>query len=239
MFSVKCARTSLAHSVKDLLMARPSRGRSEVEWLLSELRDKSAEFAVNKLNDKRVSILDAAREVLIEDGYAKFTLRGVAHRAGIHLKTLQYYFDTKGKLLAESLNYTLDNYYFNKYIQLYRGLDSMSSADALTVTIEYLLSDITDERTRKLFAEVWALAGRDAEAEQALDSLYSRHRQHLQMLISRVNPRLPVEKVALRATLIAAQVEGLMLFMGTSKPQHPELAGLRDEALRAALLQKS
>jgi len=69
-------------------------------------------------------------------------------------------------------------------------------------------------------------------AEQALDNLYTRHRRHLQLLISRVNPRLPVDKVALRATLIAAQIEGLMLFMGAGKPQHPEFQGLRDEAMR-------
>lgn len=65
-----------------------------------------------------------------------------------------------------------------------------------------------------------------------LDGLYRRHRRHLELLVSRVNPRLPAEKVALRATIIAAQIEGLMLFLGAGKPKHPELAGLREEALR-------
>lgn len=173
--------------------------------------------------------------MLIDDGYAKFTLRGVASRAGVHLKTLQYYLNSKGKILSESLHYTLESHYFNKYIKLYRGLGSMNSMDALAVTIDYLLDDITDERTGKRYFEVWALAARDPEAEQALDSLYTRHRQLLQLLISRVNPRLSVEKVAWRATLIAAQIEGLMLFMGAGKPQHLELAGLRNEALRAIM----
>ena len=108
----------------------------------------------------------------------------------------------------------------------------MGSVDALAITISYLLDDITDERTGKLYFELWALAARDPEAEQALDSLYVRHRRHLELLISRVNPRLPGDKVALRAALIAAQIEGLMLFMGAGKTQHPELKGLRDEALR-------
>ena len=64
---------------------------------------------------------------------------------------------SESALLSESLNYTLENYYFNSYIQLYRGLGDMSSADALAVTVAYLLDDITDEKTGKLFFELWAL----------------------------------------------------------------------------------
>jgi AcrR family transcriptional regulator len=222
--------TAVLQSLKGILrMATRAKSLAEIEWLLSELRTKSDNVVGSKGNEKRTAILDAARDVLTDDGYAKFTLRSVALRAGVHLKTLQYYFDSKGKLLSESLNYTLENYYFNSYIQLYRGLGDMSSADALAVTVAYLLDDITDEKTGKLFFELWALGARDPEAEQALDNLYTRHRRHLELLIGRVNPRLSSDKISLRATLIAAQIEGLMLFMGAKKPRHPELEGLKDE----------
>lgn len=211
-------------------MTQPAKSHEEIEWLVRELKGTGNNVGT-KAKQKRTHILDAARDVLTQDGYNKFTLRAVACRAGVHLKTLQYYFDTKGRLLSEALNHLLENY-FASYIQLYRRLGNLSSADALTVTIEFLLEDMTDEKTGKLFFELWALAARDPEAEQALDGLYVRHRRHLELLISRVNPRLRPETVSLRATIIAAQIEGLMIFIGAGKPKHPEFEGLRDEALR-------
>lgn len=142
------------------------------------------------------------------------------------------YFDSKEKLLAAALTYTLENFYFDSYIRLYRELGDLNGVDGLAVTIGYLLDDITNEKTGKLFFDLWALAARDPEAERSIDELYTRHRRHIELLISRANPRLSGEKIRLRAAIITAQVEGLMLFMCGAKTQHPEFQGLRDEALR-------
>jgi AcrR family transcriptional regulator len=49
---------------------------------------------------RREQLLAAAREVLIRDGLADLTLRGVAQEAGVRLSTLQYIFPTRTDLLA-------------------------------------------------------------------------------------------------------------------------------------------
>ena len=56
--------------------------------------------AINVKGQKRVKdILNAACNVLIEDGYSQFSLRNIARSAGIHLSNLQYYFAGKNELI--------------------------------------------------------------------------------------------------------------------------------------------
>ena len=52
-----------------------------------------------------VSILDAAREVFMEAGYAGFTMRKIARRANITLGNLNYYYRTKEDLLQDLMEY--------------------------------------------------------------------------------------------------------------------------------------
>ena len=53
--------------------------------------------------DTRVLILDAARDALAEDGYARTTTRAIADRADVQLSLVHYHFRGKQHLLAEVL----------------------------------------------------------------------------------------------------------------------------------------
>ena len=57
-----------------------------------------------------ISILNAAREVFIEAGYAALTMRKVAARAGISIGNLNYYYRTKEDLLRDLLEYVINDY---------------------------------------------------------------------------------------------------------------------------------
>ena len=48
-------------------------------------------------------ILEAASALLLEEGYAGFSARGVAARAGLRLSHVQYYFASPAAILAELL----------------------------------------------------------------------------------------------------------------------------------------
>lgn len=48
---------------------------------------------------RRGEILAVARRVLVEDGYDRFVLRGIAVRVGLTLGNLQYYYATRDDLL--------------------------------------------------------------------------------------------------------------------------------------------
>ena len=51
-------------------------------------------------------------------------------------------------------------------------------------------------------------------------------------MISNANPKIGGQAVELRAALIIAQIEGLMLFLNQDMPKHAELSNLADEAVR-------
>jgi AcrR family transcriptional regulator len=178
---------------------------------------------------RQIEILNAARQILIEEGYPSFTMRRIAKRANIHLKTLQHYFNTKRILLMETVNYTLDNCYFKIYEDIDSGVAKRSPKDALSWVLEFLIADCKAEDTCKFFFELWALSSRDEDACEALDALYTRHRQQIEKLLARANPTLSAKKIKLRAAVIAEQIEGLVPFIGYGKPRHPEFAGLEAE----------
>ena len=56
---------------------------------------------------KETAVLEAARTLLAEKGYAKFSMRGVAAAMGVSLRAVQHYFPTKKDLLVETVKYIL------------------------------------------------------------------------------------------------------------------------------------
>lgn len=173
------------------------------------------------------SILEAARHIIADDGYHKFSLRATAARANMHLKSLQYYFPSKKQLLNDVVNYTIENYYFRPYQVLFSKFGVQTSEDKFRVMIEYLLDDLEQPFTARLFPELWALASHDPEVAEVLDVFYVRHLASIEDMIRSIKPRLPMAKVTHRACIIGMLIEGLLLILGHGKPKHPQYEGLR------------
>ena len=124
--------------------------------LTSITKGKRSGTAVRAKGQKRVTdIFNAARAVLIEDGYTQFSLRNIASRAGIHLSNLQYYFPGKDKLIHGLLEF-IANSYDEKYSELFNNLPSDPELRFQAV-IKHLLADIKDAKTRRFFIQLWAL----------------------------------------------------------------------------------
>lgn len=211
--------------------------KDQFENVSNKYKKKSRTIREVRREERRIVILEAARHTLIEDGYPNFTLRRIAKRAHIHLKTLQHYFITKRNLLLETVNYTLDSYYnytlethyYNEPFENSSNNNEKRCDKGLAKALKFLITDCQKPDTTKFFCELWALSIRDNDARDALDALYVRHRHELELLIIRANPQLSKSKAKLRATLMAAQIEGLVLFIGDGKPWHPEFDQLEIE----------
>ena len=59
----------------------------------------STRGASRKGQERSEAILDAAERLLVDEGHAALSLRGVAQRAGIRLGNLQYYFATREEIV--------------------------------------------------------------------------------------------------------------------------------------------
>lgn len=173
-----------------------------------------------------VRILESARHLIADEGYHNFSMRGIAQKSGIHLKSLQYYFRTKQELLASVVNYTIEKYYFETYDKMFVEKGAITPFERFSLMLDHLLADLSDPFTARLFPELWALASHDTDVAAALDLFYVRHIASIEQMITVLNPRLP-DKVAFhRAALVAMMIEGLVLIMGHGKKRRPEHVGL-------------
>jgi AcrR family transcriptional regulator len=103
--------------------------------------------------DTRAQILDAARDVLVDQGYAATTNRGIADRAGVQPSLVHYHFGGKQQLLvavlAEENERLLD-----RQRQLFAGPGSLS--EKWLTACAYLRDDLRSGYVRILW-ELWAV----------------------------------------------------------------------------------
>jgi AcrR family transcriptional regulator len=176
-----------------------------------------------KQRERALLILQAASEVFARDGYASFTLRRIADEAGVQLKSLQRLFPTKQALLDTVIDHVLHSYYNWTFDP------QVSAEDNLTAFVDYMLCDLRDPFTARFFPELWALGGRDDRTGEAMDELYAEEIGRLTEMVQRVNAELSPRTARLRATMIAMSIEGLILMIGSNRPNHADHEGLVDE----------
>ena len=185
-----------------------------------------------KLQPTKIILLEAARSALAEKGHGQFSMRSVAKAAGVHLRTVQYYFPTKRDLLTEAMEYTINTYYLGQYPVTRNNYAGLSPEKKFEAMMGFLFDDLKDPFVCLFFPEMWALASRDEDAAAALDKFYRMHRQSIAAVISEYRPDLSSRLVAHRTAIVAMMIEGLLLLVGHGKPQHSELRGIRTEVIR-------
>lgn len=187
--------------------------------------------AVHAKGHERVErILDAAMDVLVEDGYAGLSLRGVAQRAGLSLGNLQYYFPTKQDVVRALLARYLETAL--RHVRERMDGGGQQPAKRLRHALDALLEDQESPRHFQLFAELWALAARDAMVAEALGVFYAGYREGVVELLRELSPDLTPARRERRAALLVAFFEGLSLFRGGGSLRASSVPGLEQE-LRA------
>ena len=151
-------------------------------------------------------ILRKAQEVLVEEGYANFTMRNIAARARIRMGNLQYYYQTKNDLLREMFQFAIEAH-SGRLIKL-DLLSGREPQKLFSKVIDYLLADLKKPHVRGLFLQIWALSMHDNFAEHCLEEIYEQYRQLLSGIITRINPGLLAPECNARAAAIQALIEG-------------------------------
>jgi AcrR family transcriptional regulator len=174
-------------------------------------KGKRTGTAIRAKGQQRISdILNAARAILIEDGYTHFSLRNISGRAGIHLSNLQYYFAGKDELIHGLMEF-IGKEYEHKYEALFHKLP-VDGKLRFEAVLAFLISDIKNPQTRRFFVQLWALLeSSDVHSGILLNELYTIQIAQLNSLVSAINPDLSIGKVQQRSAMISAMIEGMML----------------------------
>jgi AcrR family transcriptional regulator len=155
-------------------------------------------------------IIDAARQVLQEDGYAMFATRRVADRVGITHGNLQYYFRTKEELLRTALSA-----YVSQVMEDYAAIANqrgMGAAQRCSAVITRIFQNINETDLPKFMVELWAFAWHEAYVAELVNEMQARFRSIFVKLLSELHPTLTSEECLVRAVVIGAQVDGMTIF---------------------------
>lgn len=204
----------------------------------SALKNKSS-VTTEKGIERAQQILQAARLIFAAEGYAGLSMRRLAAELGMSLSNVQHYYQSKDLLIEAMLLFTM-NTFQSKIDNIATSMNAASRIEQLNSTIGMFLEELNDPVTHGVFFEIWALAGRNAFASALMDKMLARERKSIFKLIQGMSPAISDEQAKLRAILIVAQVEGLMLFRLHKSTQLDEVkaihAALRQTVLNLATL---
>jgi AcrR family transcriptional regulator len=185
-------------------------------------------------NDTAARIVLAARELLMNEGYAQFSMRNVAARAAVHLANVQYYFKTREDLVRALLDDT-----GARYRATYDQLRASIPTDGLArfkAVVEFNLQDIATWETRRYFIQLWALLTTiDGHSGSLMSDLYAIDIQQLSECIAELSPDTEPAEVRRRASVLAAMIEGMVVVRGAHSRSAAELNRLMKRAQAVAM----
>ena len=183
-----------------------------------------------KGNERIRSILEEAKNALVDEGFSGLSFRTIAKRAGVTVGNVTYYFPTKDRLLVELAGYIFDRWDVRFCRELPKTLTE--KMDIFLYSIRYMIEENKRVKSSTLLLEMWTMANRSTSVMRMLDTFYARMRSWIEEMLLDINPMLSARKRRLRAALITSQLEGLMILIGPKRISHKELIRLEDEAIR-------
>ncbi len=161
------------------------------------------------------NILNEARSILIEQGYAGLTIRKVAKNLDISLGNLTYYFPSKQDLLRALIADLLDEYHEALLAEQARFPDDAHGR--FLAYLEYLIADCKNPDTRAIFFQIWGLATHSNAVRDLRDRVYSQFRADAVELIAPLDPSAGAAELDARAGTLIAMVEGLHVIFDLSR----------------------
>jgi AcrR family transcriptional regulator len=156
------------------------------------------------------NILRAARRVFLRDGPGGFSARRVAKEAKLGVGSVQHVFPTTEALLAGLFEDVVAGY-DAAYEQLLAGLPFNPRA-RFEAIVSYLVDDLADQDTRRLFFGLWALSCHNAHVARLMESAYAYHRDNMAGYIAALRTDLSDDACRLLAIQVIAMIDGGMIF---------------------------
>ena len=172
-----------------------------------------------------LSILEAARDIFVEQGYTSLTMRKVATKANISIGNLNYYYRTKEDLLRDLLDYVI-NPYLEEFERARQNAGD-SPEKQMKAVLKFWIEDLATPETTTFFPECWALANHNPFVATLIDELCIKARETLVELIPQINPTFTQKESELQALYMCATMEGLTIFAGYEKPWSSQLSVLQ------------
>jgi AcrR family transcriptional regulator len=177
------------------------------------------------------SILQAAANILVEDGYPGLTIRRIALACATGVGNVSYHFPTKQVLIGALLDSILHD--LHSVSQAIYDDESISAEERLKKVAIFWISDLQTKYTTRIFPALWAMAGHDAMVAAAIEEFYDSGQRRLSGLIAQLNPALPAEERHILAVYFTSVMEGMTIYGGYEKPNANRLPWLAAIAVQS------
>jgi len=138
---------------------------------VTKLANTTRKHKLTKGGEKtREKIIDAAKVVLMEHGFVKFSTPRVAKQAKMSQGNLTYYFPNREELVL-ALVESLISEYSDAFWNHYQKLDTIDE-HGIQAIIEWLIDDAVTDKTSRLIPELWALSNQNEQVARAMHRLY-------------------------------------------------------------------
>lgn len=148
--------------------------------------------------EKRRRILDAAEEIMLEDGYAAVSSRSVAAGAGMQAPLVHYYFPTLDDLFVELLRRRAG-----------RNVERMAAALSSETPLRAWWDLAADPRGTALFVEFLAAANHRAALKAEVGGIARDVRRMQLDVLDDLLPEYGLDAEVFTPPLVAAAIQGL------------------------------
>lgn len=188
---------------------------------------RNAKFPKSKL--RRELILDAAQELLIEEGYGAITVTRVAKQAGISLSHLQYYFPTLDDLVIELHKLYLNMYESSIFDGAFKYIGEEPPERVLERLLDTHMGLIAEHRHDVIIWETQAWGARNPIVKEYHENWVKWYTDNVAELIRLINPGTSRNRSFRIAAIISVLMDNLQRFLGESKPHPTRFRGLEKE----------
>lgn len=179
------------------------------------------------------TILEAARDVLVEEGYPRLTMRNVAKRAGITVGNLSYYYARRDDLLHDLLKAVIQGYAedFDRIVEDV----ARSPEERLEGMIRFVVGDLATKETAGFFPALWGLAAHDPIAAREMTYIYDIEQNAFARIIAAMRPDFSKKERALLALFISASIAGHAIFVGYQRDRAADGPSIANIAVHSFL----
>ncbi len=192
-------------------------------------RSAAREVKYPKSKLRRELILDAAQELLLEEGYAAITVKNVAKRAEIAPSHVHYYFPTLDDLVLELHKIYLDMYMSTIEEGAFQYIGEEPPEKVLDRLFDTHMNLVKEHLHDVIIWETQAWGARNPVVKEYHEAWVEWYTTNVAKLIRQINPDMPRNRSHRIAAIVSVVMDNSQRFLGASKPHPTKYRGLEKE----------
>ncbi len=161
---------------------------------------------------RREQILQAALQVVVQNGYEKSRMDDVVQKAHLSKGAIYWYYKSKKELYLDLVRYWVKRYsvVLNHIVE-----EEATAAEQLQGVFTYFIDQFEKDPTVfKALVEFWSLAGKDPEFKSKLQKIYSSFLELIERIIAKgvTSGEFKAVDIKITALSIMVNIEGINWF---------------------------